>query len=140
MYGGKISFYDYVAKRRTELLNKQNNTRINTSINGMNIPKSALIVITPELIISFNPLIAQYAKKGWASDNPRHGKNESFLWTNNLNSLMNNAVVGKGAKLNRCLVADDVKIPEKMVLGKKNSKEVLLVSKAYLAKVGVNHE
>ena len=54
--------------------------------------------------------------------------------------VMNNAVIGKGVKLNRCLVADDVKIPEKMVLGKKNSKEVLLVSKAYLAKAGVNHE
>lgn len=54
--------------------------------------------------------------------------------------IMNNAVVGKGAKLNKCLVADDVKIPENMVLGKKNAKEVLLVSKAYLAKVGVNHE
>ena len=54
--------------------------------------------------------------------------------------IMNNAIVEKGAKLNRCLVADDVKIPEKMVLGKKGSKEILLVSKAYLSKVGENNE
>ena len=54
--------------------------------------------------------------------------------------IMNDAVVGKGVKLNRCLVADDVKIPDGMVLGKKNSKEILLVSKAYIAKVGGEHE
>lgn len=54
--------------------------------------------------------------------------------------IMNNAVVGKGAKLYNCLVADDVRIPEGMVLGKKNTKEILLVSKAYLAKEGGNHE
>ena len=54
--------------------------------------------------------------------------------------IMNDAVIGKGAKLNRCLVADGVKIPEKMVLGKKGSKEILLVSKAYLSKVGENNE
>ena len=49
---------------------------------------------------------------------------------------MNNVVVGKGAKLTRCLVADDVKIPDGTVLGKKDSDEVLLVSKALIAKVG----
>lgn len=54
--------------------------------------------------------------------------------------IMNDAVIGKGAKLNRCLVADGVKIPEKMILGKKGSKEILLVSKAYLSKVGENNE
>ncbi len=54
--------------------------------------------------------------------------------------IMNGAIVGKGAKLNRCLVADDVKIPEKMVLGNKNSKDILLVSKALIAKAGENHE
>lgn len=54
--------------------------------------------------------------------------------------IMNNVVVGKGAKLNRCLVMDDVKIPEGAVLGKKNSKEILLVSKALLAKEGIAHE
>lgn len=54
--------------------------------------------------------------------------------------IMNNVVVGKGAKLNRCLVMDGVKIPENVVLGKKNSKEILLVSKALLAKEGIAHE
>ena len=54
--------------------------------------------------------------------------------------VMNNAVIGKGAKLTRCLVADDVKVPENMVLGKKNSKEILLVSKQLIAKEGEAHE
>ncbi|MBQ0035480.1 MAG: glucose-1-phosphate adenylyltransferase [Firmicutes bacterium] len=54
--------------------------------------------------------------------------------------IMNNVVVGQNVVLNRCLVADDVKIPDGMKLGKKNSKEILLVSKAYLAKVGGTHE
>ena len=54
--------------------------------------------------------------------------------------IMNNAVIGKGAKLTRCLVADDVKVPENMVLGKKNSKEILLVSKAFIAKAGESNE
>ncbi|MBQ6479093.1 MAG: glucose-1-phosphate adenylyltransferase [Erysipelotrichaceae bacterium] len=50
--------------------------------------------------------------------------------------IMNNAVIGKGAKLTRCLVADDVRIPDGMVLGKKDSADVLLVSKALIAKAG----
>jgi len=54
--------------------------------------------------------------------------------------IMNDAVVGKNAKLTRCLVADGIRIPEGMVLGKKNSDEILLVSKALIAKVGENHE
>ena len=54
--------------------------------------------------------------------------------------VMNNAVIGKGAKLYRCLVADDVKVPEGITLGKKNSKEILLVSKALIAKEGESHE
>ena len=54
--------------------------------------------------------------------------------------IMNNAKIGKGAKLNRCLVADDVRIPDGMVLGKKTSKEILLVSKSLIAKAGDNHE
>lgn len=54
--------------------------------------------------------------------------------------IMNDVKVGKGAKLTRCLVADDVRIPDGMVLGKKTSKEILLVSKALIAKVGDNHE
>ena len=53
---------------------------------------------------------------------------------------MNNAVIGKNAKLVRCLVADDVKVPDNMVLGKKNSKEILLVSKQLIAKAGEDHE
>ena len=54
--------------------------------------------------------------------------------------IMNNVEIGKGAKLTRCLVADDVKIPDGIRLGKKTSKEILLVSKAYLSKVGESHE
>ena len=54
--------------------------------------------------------------------------------------IMNDAVVGKGAKLYRCLVADGVRIPDKMVLGNKSSKEVLLVSKALLTKAGESNE
>ena len=34
--------------------------------------------------------------------------------------VMTNAIIGKNVKLNRCLVADGVKIPDGMVLGKKN--------------------
>ena len=58
----------------------------------------------------------------------------------NQSVIMNNAVIGKGAKLTRCLVADDVRIPDGMVLGKKDSAEVLLVSKALIAKAGEQHE
>jgi len=54
--------------------------------------------------------------------------------------IMNNVHVGKNAKLYKCLVADDVDIPAGKVLGKKNAKEVLLVSKSLLAKVGGTHE
>ncbi|MDO4940649.1 MAG: glucose-1-phosphate adenylyltransferase [Erysipelotrichaceae bacterium] len=54
--------------------------------------------------------------------------------------IMNNVVVGENVVMNRCLVANDVKIPDGMKLGKKNSKEILLVSKAYIAKVGGTHE
>lgn len=54
--------------------------------------------------------------------------------------VMNNAVVGKGAVLTRCLVMDDVRVPENAVLGDKDSEDILLVSKAYLAKEGVGRE
>ena len=54
--------------------------------------------------------------------------------------VMNNVVIGKNAKLYRCLVADDVKVPDGMVLGKKDSKEILLVSKSLIAKAGESHE
>ena len=54
--------------------------------------------------------------------------------------VMTNAHIGKGAKLYRCLVADDVRVPDKMVLGKKNSKEILLVSRALIAKEGGSNE
>ena len=54
--------------------------------------------------------------------------------------VMNNAKIGKGAKLYRCLVADDVRVPDGISLGKKNSEEILLVSKSYLSKVGEGHE
>ena len=58
----------------------------------------------------------------------------------NSSVIMNNAVVGKGVKLTRCLVADEVKIPDGMVLGKKTSKDILLVSKQLIAKAGGEHE
>ena len=54
--------------------------------------------------------------------------------------VMNNVVIGSGCKLNRCLVADDVRIPDNTVLGKKDSKEILLVSKSLLSKVDSSHE
>ena len=53
---------------------------------------------------------------------------------------MTGAVIGKDAKLYKCLVADDVRVPEGMVLGDPDSDEVLLVSRAYIAKAGVKHE
>ena len=54
--------------------------------------------------------------------------------------IMNNVAVGKNVKLQRCLVADDVKIPDNMHLGNKNSDEILLVSKALIQKEGESHE
>ena len=54
--------------------------------------------------------------------------------------VMTGAVIGKDAKLYKCLVADDVRVPEGMVLGDPDSDEVLLVSRAYIAKAGVKHE
>ena len=54
--------------------------------------------------------------------------------------VMNDAVISSGAKLYRCLVADDVRVPKNMVLGKKDSKEILLVSKALIAKAGEDNE
>ena len=53
---------------------------------------------------------------------------------------MNDAVVGEGAVLNRCLVADGVRIPDGMVLGNKKNKEILLVSKSFIAKAGEENE
>ena len=54
--------------------------------------------------------------------------------------VMNNARIGKNAKLYRCLVQDDVKVSEGITLGKKNSKEILLVSQELIAKEGGKHE
>lgn len=54
--------------------------------------------------------------------------------------VMNDAHIGKNARLYRCLVQDDVRVPDNMVLGKKNSKEILLVSKALIQKAGEKHE
>ena len=50
--------------------------------------------------------------------------------------VMNNAVIGNGCKLTRCLVAEGVRVPDNMVLGNKNSKEILLVSNSLVAKGG----
>ena len=58
--------------------------------------------------------------------------NEGAVVTDSV--VMNGAVIGKGAVLNRCLVMDEVRVPENAVLGSKDSEDILLVSKAYLAK------
>ena len=54
--------------------------------------------------------------------------------------VMTNATVGENCKLYRCLVADDVKIPDNSTFGKKDSKDILLVSKALVSKAGNDHE
>ena len=43
--------------------------------------------------------------------------------------IMNGAKIGKNARLYRCLVADNVRVPDGMTLGKKDSKEILLVTR-----------
>ncbi len=50
--------------------------------------------------------------------------------------VMNNCHIGKGAKLTRCLVQDGVNVPAGLILGKKDSKDILLVSKQVVAKAG----
>ena len=50
--------------------------------------------------------------------------------------LMNDVVVGKNAKLIRCLVADGTKIPEGMKFGSKDSKEILLVTNKLINEMG----
>ncbi len=56
--------------------------------------------------------------------------------------IMNGARVGEGAVLERCVVMDDVKVPAHMHLGSKNSKNILLVTKALVNKKaeGKDHE
>ena len=56
--------------------------------------------------------------------------------------VMNNATICKGAKLHRCLVMPDVKVPSGMELGNKDSEEILLVSRAVVnsMKAGNNNE
>ena len=46
--------------------------------------------------------------------------------------IMNGAVIGEGAKVTRCVVMDNEKVPAGMVLGDKNSKDILLVTKAVI--------
>ena len=50
--------------------------------------------------------------------------------------VMNDCVIGKGAELRRCLVQDGVRVPDGMKLGSKNSKNILLVTKAVVQKAG----
>ncbi|MBR2802739.1 MAG: glucose-1-phosphate adenylyltransferase [Erysipelotrichaceae bacterium] len=50
--------------------------------------------------------------------------------------VMNNVKIGKGARLNRCLVMDDLVIPDGMELGDKNAEKVLLVSKKVIDEAG----
>lgn len=50
--------------------------------------------------------------------------------------LMNNVVIGKNAKLVRCLVADGTKVPDGMKLGNKNSDDILLVTNKLINEMG----
>ncbi|MDO4757197.1 MAG: glucose-1-phosphate adenylyltransferase, partial [Parabacteroides sp.] len=50
--------------------------------------------------------------------------------------VMNGSIIGRGAKLTRCLVMDGVKVPDGLVLGDKNSEEILLVTRAVVNKAG----
>ena len=50
--------------------------------------------------------------------------------------LMNDSIVGKGAKLTRCLVANGTKIPDGMKLGSKNSESILLVTNKLVEEMG----
>ncbi|MBR3227611.1 MAG: glucose-1-phosphate adenylyltransferase, partial [Erysipelotrichaceae bacterium] len=49
--------------------------------------------------------------------------------------IMNGARIGKNARLYRCLVADDVKVPEGVTLGSRNSKDILLVTRKLVSEV-----
>ena len=53
--------------------------------------------------------------------------------------IMNNAVIEEGAVLHKCIVAEDVRVPSGMHFGKKNSKDVLLVSNDLVSKAGENN-
>ena len=50
--------------------------------------------------------------------------------------LMNDVVVGTGAKLTRCLVADGTKIPDGMKLGSSKSEQILLVTNKLVQEQG----
>lgn len=90
---------------------------------------------SPQIIGSKAKINVAYITQGCVVDGE---VNHSVLFTNSIVSegakvydsvIMNEAKIGKNAKLYRCLVADGVKVPEGMVLGSKNSKEILLVTK-----------
>lgn len=51
--------------------------------------------------------------------------------------VMNGAIIGKGAKVTRCIVAENVKIPDHMVIGDANSENIELVTKNTVSKAGV---
>ena len=54
--------------------------------------------------------------------------------------IMNDVVVGNNVRLNRCLVMDDVKIPAGMTLGKKNSEDILLVTRDLIEEKGAKKD
>ena len=54
--------------------------------------------------------------------------------------VMNDVIIGHNVKLNKCLVMDDVKIPDGMTLGKKNSDEVLLVTRELVEEKGAKKD
>ena len=90
---------------------------------------------SPQIIGSKAKINTAYITQGCVVDGE---VNHSVLFTNSIISegakvfdsvIMNGAKIGKNAKLYRCLVADGVKVPDGMVLGSKNSKEILLVTK-----------
>lgn len=51
--------------------------------------------------------------------------------------VMNGAIIGSGAKITRCIVMEDVKVPDNMVFGSSTSKNIELVTKNSISKVGV---
>lgn len=90
---------------------------------------------SPQLIGSKAKIDTAYITQGCVVDGEvRH----SVLFTNSVveegakvvdTVLMNDAKVGKNARLYRCIVSDGVKVPDGMRLGSKDSENILLVTK-----------
>ena len=99
---------------------------------------------SPQLIGSKAKLNEAYITQGCVVDGTI---NHSVLFTNSVvkegavvtdSVIMNGAKIGKNAKLTRCLVMDDVKVPDGMKLGDKNSEKILLVTRKLINEVEQN--